>query len=245
MTRRIDVGRGVPRLLPSLGGKGSSEGKSARSSALAVAAVALLAACSSQPPRSAGPVVRTAPLTASAPAATPAAKGTPDQRFQAALKLMKENRAAEARAAFQALAQEFPQWSGPLTDLGILQARAGQRDQALANFARAAAANPRNAVAHNWLGSLYREAGDFARAEAAYRRALAAKPGYAEAHLNLGILYDVSLRRPQQALEQYRAYLRHAGKEHLIVSAWIKDLESQLAAAPAPGGGTAIAGAAP
>jgi tetratricopeptide (TPR) repeat protein len=165
-----------------------------------------------------------------APVAAPAAplvdKGDPDLRFKAALKLMKDRQPQEAKDAFSKLAADFPEFSGPFTDLGILNAQGKQRPAAIANFEKAVAANPDNAVARNWLGSLYRENNDYARAEAAYLKAIALKPDYAAPHLNLGILYDAYLKRPQDALTQYREYQRIAGTDKLIVSAWIKELET-------------------
>lgn len=160
-----------------------------------------------------------------APTQSTAVKNDPDSRFNVALKLMKDNQPQEAQAAFTSLAKDYPDFSGPLTDLAILYAQSRQRGQAIGSFSRAVNANPRNAVAWNWLGILYRESGDYAHAENAYLQALAVKPDYASAHLNLAILYDVGMKRPQDALPQYREYLRTAGKEDLIVSAWIKDIE--------------------
>ena len=90
-------------------------------------------------------------------------------------------------------------------------------------------------MAWNWLGSLYRENGDYRRAEQAYRQALGVQPDYAAAHLNIGILYDVYLKRPQDALLQYREYLRSAGKEDLLVSAWIRELETSAGTTVASG----------
>ncbi len=189
----------------------------------------MLAACAG------GPAPR--PMPAASPAASqprpPAApaNGSAEQRYQEALALLKNGQRPQAQALLLALTREYPDLSGPWTTLGISQAQAKQRDAAIASFTRAVAANPRNAVAHNWLGSLYRETGNFGAAEQAYRKALAAQPDYAAAHLNLAILYDVSLRRPQQALAYYRSYQEYKGGDNLIVSAWIKELE---AGAPAP-----------
>jgi tetratricopeptide (TPR) repeat protein len=171
---------------------------------------------------------------------TPAApvvsrKGDPDQRFNAALKLMKDHDTKQAQDAFLALSRDFPEYSGPLTDLSILYAQGRQRNLAIAGLSKAVNANSKNAVALNWLGALYREMGDFARSEQSYLLALSARPDYAAAHLNLGILYEVSLRRPQQALEHYRSYLRYAGKEDLIVSVWIKQLEATATTTVASG----------
>ncbi|GAC1621713.1 MAG: hypothetical protein NVS9B10_04870 [Nevskia sp.] len=211
----------------------SAPGKAA---ALALASLAL-AGCSlfgggTKAPSAAPPVVPAAP--AAAPPARPLIdKGDPDQRFNEALKLMKDKQAKEAYDAFLSLAKDFPQFSGPLADLAILQANAKQRAPALINFQKALKDNPQNYVAQNWLGTLQREAGDYAAAEAAYRGALAAKPDYAAAHLNLGLLYDVYLKRPQAALVEYREYQRLAGSGKLIVSAWIRDLEDRIPPAPA------------
>lgn len=193
-----------------------------------------LAACGSGPaPRPVAPPP--APTTAiGIPAAI---KDGADARFRAALKLMTERKAVEAQQAFNSLSKDFPALSGPLTDLGILYARSRQRDQAIASFAKAVAANPDNAVALNWCGALYRETGNFSRAEQFYLKALAARPDYAAAALNLGILYEVSLRRPDDALVQYRRYQQLGGKGDLIVSAWIKDLENRNETLAANAGG--------
>ncbi len=169
------------------------------------------------------------PAAADATAANPVpAKGDPEQRFQVALKLMKDHQPQEAREAFAGLAQDFPQYSGPLNDLGVLQAQGRQRDQAIASFARAIAANGSNAFAYGWLGILYRESGDYAHAEQAYRKAIELKPEDAAAHLNLGILYEIYLKRPAEALAQYREYQRIAGQKNLMVGIWIRQLESKM-----------------
>jgi len=219
----------------------------------AALALAILAACAAPPPRM--PAMR-APIPASAPATNPipapatmaaAVPGQPptavpaaaQPRFAAALKLLKEGDLPAAREAFLALHRDFPLLSGPLTDLGIVYARNREPDLAMASFAKAAALNPRNVVALNWLGTLCRERGDYSRAENAYRRALAADAGYAPAWLNLAILYDNNLRRPQQALAHYREYQRLAAAPNPMVAVWIKELEG----APAPA--LASAGAAP
>lgn len=194
-------------------------------------AALLLAACSGPAPRQYGALAH--PVSA-APAAVQAAqpvdttKGDPEQRFQAALKLMKDKQPAEAKAAFAALAQDFPQYSGPLNDLGVLQAQGRQRDQAIASFARATSADGRNAFAWGWLGILYRESGDYVHAEQAYRKAIELKPEDAAAHLNLAILYDAYLGRPAEALAQYREYQRIAGNGNLMVGVWMRQLEARL-----------------
>ena len=188
-----------------------------------------LAACGSPSPRK--PTIRSSGPVSSAPAEAStdsASKGDPDQRFQEALALMKARKFPEAQAAFIALSRDYPTFSGPLTDLGILYAQNHQRELAVASLTRAVNANPENAIAHNWLGTLHREAGDFVHAEQSYRKAIAARPNYAQAHLNLAILYDVALHRPREAVASYRDYQRLIGTDDLIVAAWIRDLESRM-----------------
>jgi tetratricopeptide (TPR) repeat protein len=171
------------------------------------------------------------PVTSPASPSPATIKGDAEQRFKVALQLMKSGQPEDAQTAFMALAQEFPMLSGPHTNLGILYAQARKREQAAASLLKAVNANPNNALALNWLGTLYREGGDFMRAEQFYRRALTARGDYADAYLNLAILYDVSLRRPQDAMVQYRNYQRVAGADNLIVSAWIKELETSASVA--------------
>jgi len=194
-----------------------------------------LVACGSPSPRKSttrsGSTVSSTPTEASTDSAS---KGDPDQRFQEALALMKARKFPEAQAAFIALSRDYPTFSGPLTDLGILYAQNHQRELAVASLTRAVNANPDNAIAHNWLGTLHREAGDFVHAEQSYRKAISVRPNYAQAHLNLAILYDVALHRPREALVSYRDYQRLVGTDDLIVAAWIRDIESRLEPKDAP-----------
>lgn len=211
-----------------------------RTRATLLAALLLsLSACGSNATRPTVRSERALPMPAASSAnavsaPTPAAMdlGDPDRRFQEALALMKARQYPQAQAAFIALSRDFPAFSGPLTDLGILYAQNRQHALAVASLTRAIAANPDNAVAHNWLGTLHREGGDFHRAEQAYRKAIAVRPDYAQAHLNLAILQDVVLHRPREALASYRDYQRLAGRDDLIVAAWIRDLESRLQTPP-------------
>lgn len=190
---------------------------------LMLGASVLLAACGSEP--------RMQPDIGKAVAGrgmvkTLASTAVAQQRLDAALALLHDGRRDEARDALIALSRDYPQYSGPLTDLGILYARNRQRDEAITSFRKAVALNPRNTVAWNWLGTLYREAGQFAPAEQAYKSAIAVRPEEAATRLNLAILYDVSLRRGDLALQAYRDYERLAGSDaKAIVGVWIKELE--------------------
>jgi tetratricopeptide (TPR) repeat protein len=197
----------------------------------------VLAACSGPAPRPypAATTVRkpeavapAVPIPAPKPLADP--RGDPESRFQLALQAMKDGQRDAAHRGFDALAHDFPQFSGPLSDLGVLQAHDRQYDAAITSFASATSANGKNAFAWGWLGILYRERGDYAHAEQAYRQALALRPDDATAHYNLGILYDVYLRRPNEALVQYREYQRLSSSgeddKRLIVAVWIRQIEN-------------------
>lgn len=163
-----------------------------------------------------------------AKAAPPLKPGTPQQRYAQALEFLKAGQWQDAEAALTAYLREFPQHSGPHTNLGIVYARTNRKPQAAAEFAKAVSANPKNAVAHTWLGVLAREAGNFKEAELAYRRALAADLQFSAAHLNLAILYDQHLQKPREALAAYRRYRELAGAGDLRAAVWVAELESKL-----------------
>jgi tetratricopeptide (TPR) repeat protein len=185
---------------------------------------------SKTPPSSSDKAASTAGA-APPPAAT---QGPASGRYQQALALMRDHKTDEAQSALEALAKEFPNLSGPPTNLGILYARSKQRDKAFDSFNRAIAANPKNATAYDWEGIIYRESGDYAHAEQSYLRAVAAQPDYPNAHLNLAILYDTYLRRPQDAVTQYREYQRLSGGSKPVVTAWIDELQPPAATSAAP-----------
>lgn len=134
---------------------------------LTVMAAAVLAGCQAPASKPAAPKAEPSPPVAVQKPAAPS-KGDPDERFKAALKLLKDRQSKEAREAFFNLAKDFPEFSGPFADLAIVQAQAKQPQLAIANFEKATRLNPQNALAWNWLGTLYREGNDFPKAEAAY-----------------------------------------------------------------------------
>ncbi len=174
------------------------------------------------------------PATESTPAQAtpkPASKGDPQLRFNQALTLMQKHQTDQAIAAFKSLSQNFPKYSGPYTNLGILYLQQKQWDQALQAYGQATAAKPKNAAAYIGMGIAYRHKVDYVRAEQAYKKALVIGTNNADAHYDLAVLYDVYLHRPNAALKQYQAY-RDSGHDDLIVAAWIKALEQQTGAKP-------------
>jgi len=182
-----------------------------------------LSACSMLKPDDARPVPQPG-----APILGPALpdKGDPQARFSAAMELWQQNDIAEAEAALKALTEDFPEFSGPWTNLGILYAKSNRRPLAVAALSKAATLNAKNDVAFNWLGILNREAGDLERARLAYQKALDANPNSALAHYNLAILLDAHLKQPQAALPHYAAYQKLSGTQDLKVLAWVAEINA-------------------
>lgn len=145
---------------------------------------------------------------------------------------MNSGNAAGAEQAFRALSASYPAYSGALLNLGILQARAGQFDDAATTIRSAIDRNANSAAAFNQLGIIYRRLGRFMEADEAYQRALQIDPKYAIAHLNLGVLCDLYLQQPQRALEAYERYLALAATPDAKVSGWITELKTRLGSEP-------------
>jgi tetratricopeptide (TPR) repeat protein len=221
---------------------------------VSLAALALLAACQSAPPRAFGapapaersaaapPVKAIAATTATAPggaggSAAPVDAPIPEratQQYAQALQLMKSGRNTDAELEFKELAVGYPQLTGPQLNLGLLYMRDSRLTEAEAAFKAALELKPGNAVAGNELGIVERKLGKFAEAEAAYQRTIAAEPNYAPAHLNLGVLYDLYLAQPQKALDEFERYIEIAG-ENKQVAGWVVELRKRVGTpAPAP-----------
>ena len=189
-------------------------------------ATLLVSGCADAPKRKTAskPAITAAKTPPIAPAA-PAKPSAQQERYTKGLQLLKTSQWPAAETELLASAKDFPRDSGPPTNLGIVYARTNRKDLATAAFTKAVALNAGNAVAHNWLGVLAVEAGNYPRAEQAYRQALQADASYGKAHLNLGILYDQHLKRPQDALKEYRRYRDLGGKDDPKAAIWIAELE--------------------
>lgn len=193
---------------------------------LALLAAGLSTGCALKPRTAKKPVVEPEAVEETAPEPS-AAKGDARERYAKALQLMKERKTKEAGEAFLALAKDFPTYSGPLTNLGILYAKSNRRGEAVEAFNRALVAKPDNVVAANWMGIVHREAGDYVKAQQAYEKAIQIKPDFAAAHLNLGLLMEEHLKRPAEALPHYRRYQELVGDKDLRVLVWIAEIEAR------------------
>jgi Flp pilus assembly protein TadD len=223
----------------------------ARPLALLCAAL-LIAGCAEEPKRASKPASR-APVAATKPAkGKPAAKKpgataakpvvpppppvkplTPSERYDQALQQMKANDLQAAEKNLLVSVTDYPDKTGPHTNLGIVYAKTNRKGLAVAEFTKAVTLSSKNTVAHNWLGVLARERGEYVRAEQWYKQALAADSSNADAQLNLAILYDRYLKRPADALAAYKRYDQLARGKDTRVAIWIAELQAQM---PAPAG---------
>lgn len=182
----------------------------------------VLAACGTAPPKPTDP--------APEPVEEGSVGPSPEERYAAALDLLRRNQLGPAQEAFEALTRELPEKSGPWTNLGLIHYRNRRWPDARAALEAAVRANPRNAEAHNQLGMVLRELRDYPRARQAYEAALSVQPDLASAHLNLGLLMDMHLNAPQEALTHYRRYLALGNEDDLRVYVWIAEIERRGAA---------------
>ena len=148
--------------------------------------------------------------------------------FESALAAMKAGNNAQAEKQLLQLTQDFPAFSGPHVNLGILYFREGSKEKARAAFKRALELNPKSAVSLNHLGIMSRSEGRFKEAYSYYEKALQAAPDYAYAHRNLGILLDLYMGKLEEALEHYKRYQELTEEEDQEVKKWIVDLERRV-----------------
>jgi Flp pilus assembly protein TadD/peroxiredoxin len=103
-----------------------------------------------------------------------------------------QQKSAEARKSFERAAQLHANYPGTLpkawNNLGILAAREGQTEEAIANFQEALKADPDYSVAIDNLGNAYRQGKQWENAKRAFRRALELNGQDAEANYGLGMI---------------------------------------------------------
>jgi tetratricopeptide (TPR) repeat protein len=164
---------------------------------------------------------------------TPASQGKPmpaETRvlYDRAIWSAQNGREDEAIELFRQMTKERPDIAIGYTNLGLLQLKKNQLDQAQASLEKAISLDPADAVAYNHLGVTLRNKGQFKQAKAAYKQALSIRSDYANAHLNLGILLDLYMQDLPGALSQYRQYLALA--EDPQVEKWVVDLDRRISA---------------
>ncbi len=144
--------------------------------------------------------------------------------YEAALSAMRAGKTAQAEKALQQLTTEYPNYSGPQANLGILYFQQNELEKAKAAFQASLKINPKNVVSLNHLGIISRGAGEFEQARTYYEKALQIDPDYAYAHLNFGILLELYMGKLPEALEHYQQYQKLTPEEDVEVKKWIVDL---------------------
>ena len=99
-----------------------------------------------------------------------------------------------------------------LIQSGLVAARSGQTEAALAAFQRAADLDPSDPNAWTNLGVVLARSGHEARSIDAFRRALHAVPDHPEAHRNLAVMLDRQ-GREAEAARHYRAFLARSAAD--------------------------------
>ena len=118
--------------------------------------------------------------------------------LQAAERLRRAGRIAEAEAACRQVLATDPNAASALNFLALLLRDRGRLDEAKVLLEQAVKASPRDALLHNNLGNLRFKIGDSQGAESAYRTAIACRADYADAHFNLAIVLK-EMRRVEEA----------------------------------------------
>jgi tetratricopeptide (TPR) repeat protein len=148
--------------------------------------------------------------------------------YAVALASMKAGNTDKAEQQFLQLTKDYPTYSGPYNNLGILYFQEDKIEQAKNAFNTALKLNPRSVVSLNHLGIISRRDGKFKEAQDYYERALKVDPDYAYTHLNYGILLELYMGKLPEALAQYKKYQDLTKVEDKKVKGWIVDLQRRI-----------------
>ncbi|MBL1276255.1 MAG: tetratricopeptide repeat protein [Ectothiorhodospiraceae bacterium] len=144
--------------------------------------------------------------------------------YERALISLRAGKDEQAESALRQLVEQYPEFSGPRANLGILYFRINELEKAKSEFHSALEINADNVVSLNHLGIISRGEGKFKEAVVYYEKALQIDPDYAYAHLNFGILLELYMGKLPEALTHYKRYQALTKKEDIEVKKWIVDL---------------------
>lgn len=184
--------------------------------------VFILAGCATTGSGSSADYVRAADIAP--PSVDPKAASS----YEVALAAMRSGNNVRAEKLFTNLTREYPKFSGPHNNLGIIYYRNDNIEKAISAFENALKINPDSVVSLNYLGIISRGKGEFKKAQEYYERALRADPNYAYAHLNYGILLELYMGKLPEALDHYNRYQALTKEEDKKVNGWIVDLSRRI-----------------
>lgn len=137
-----------------------------------------------------------------------------------------------AEQQLKAFAKKYPELSGALYNLGVMEQKRGNLEAAKEYLNQAITRNANNLNARNLRALIYRDEGDFPAAEKEYQEIIKLWGGYLTAYKNLGILYDLYMGRFEEALPYYQKYNALIPQPDKQVYGWIVDIERRLATMP-------------
>ena len=143
---------------------------------------------------------------------------------------MQTDNIEQAYQGFSALTVEYPTYSGPYINLGLIHLKRQQLDDAEALFKKAVSVNSSSFEGHNQLAIVYRKQGNFSGAETHYLKAKNIDDSSANLHKNMAILYDLYMGKLPQALAHYQQYKQLLQEPDPALRGWIIDIENRIKA---------------
>lgn len=193
---------------------------------IAIAMVVFLAGCSTQSRQPNMPVSsNTANKTIEK--AIPQALKT---RYQTAIRQLQGEQIDLAFQGFRALTVDYPTYSGPYINLGLIELKRKHAHTAENLFKQAVSVNPDSFSGHHQLAILYRKKGQFDLAKSHYLSAKNINPSNPEVHRDLAILYDLYMGKLPQALALYQTYQGLLPKPDPALKGWIIDIKNRIKA---------------
>lgn len=159
------------------------------------------------------------PRRALRPAATETRAAEPaDQDYADAIKKLAANDTAGAELAFKRALEKKPDHANALLGLAEIAFKNNRADQADNLIRRAIIAAPENAHARASLGRLLAMQNKYEEAEGELKKATYLDPKMIRPRMDLADIYATALRKPKDALAQYREVLainpNHAGAQY-------------------------------
>lgn len=142
-----------------------------------------------------------------------------DTRFARGVLLYKQEKNAEALAAFDQIAQTEPQNGAVHYQRGVIFDKMGQPDKAIDAYKKATQVDAGYALAWYELGVIYYNRGDYKNALTAYQSAIKADFGNAKAHANLASTFR-QLERFAEANAEYKIAAETIKDDPNLYSEW-------------------------